>query len=259
LTVGPVAATSARAWLERAESALASLRTERDAGIPWDVMDAYAWFVSSWADHVCTADEPFLWSADVDADLVRRVALHWARLTGMIRSGRVSLPRPATPETKEFSRALLDGVTEALESDGVVATAFAATDAPPVPPEAAPTRVLLVDDDDEIRLLLRIWLERDVGFSVVGECCDGHDAIELARRTECDVMVLDVALRGMSGLDALPLIRATTPDCAVVVCSAGDHRAEALGAGAVAYLSKPAPLGQVIAAVRAARPWASMH
>lgn len=81
-------------------------------------------------------------------------------------------------------------------------------------------RVLLVDDDEEMRDLLEIMLEEDGRFCVVGHAADGRQALRLAERYLPDVVVLDLQMPGMDGLTALPGLRARLPGARIVVLSA---------------------------------------
>ena len=81
-------------------------------------------------------------------------------------------------------------------------------------------RVVLVDDVPEIRQILRLILEHAGPFEVVGEGCDGNDAVRLAADLAPDLIVMDVAMRGgPSGWQALPEIRKVAPGTAVVILS----------------------------------------
>jgi CheY-like chemotaxis protein len=79
-------------------------------------------------------------------------------------------------------------------------------------------RILVVDDEPDIRLLVRLYAT-SVGHEVVAEAADGRQAIEMARAHRPEVVVLDVMMPGMSGLDALPAIREACPDATVVIYS----------------------------------------
>ena len=68
-------------------------------------------------------------------------------------------------------------------------------------------RVLLADDVPDIRTLLRSAVERDGRFEVVGEASDGVEAVELAEQHRPDLVVLDVAMPNMNGLQAIPKVR----------------------------------------------------
>lgn len=102
-------------------------------------------------------------------------------------------------------------------------------------------RVLVVDDTPDIRLLLRLALERDTRFEVIAEAGDGLEAIEAAARLQPDLVLLDLAMPVMDGLEALPGIRSGSPDSTIVVLSgfdAREMRSEALRLGATSYLEK---------------------
>ena len=104
-----------------------------------------------------------------------------------------------------------------------------------------PCRVVIADDVEDLRLLLRIALDAEGGFDVVGEAGDGAEAVAQVREHEPDLVVLDLSMPNLDGLEALSLIRAGTPGAQVVVVSgfAAERMAPAaLAAGAIAYLEK---------------------
>ncbi|HET6792887.1 MAG TPA: response regulator [Acidimicrobiales bacterium] len=118
--------------------------------------------------------------------------------------------------------------------------------------------VLLVDDVADVRRLLKISIDGDPRFRVVGEAEDGVSGIELARSLHPDVIVLDVLMPGLDGLEALPRIREVAPDARVVVLSGRDEpevEDQALALGAVGYLEKgmaPSRLVEELVAVAGA-------
>jgi DNA-binding NarL/FixJ family response regulator len=102
-------------------------------------------------------------------------------------------------------------------------------------------RVVLADDTAEYRLLLRIILEQDGRFEVVGEAADGAEAVRVTTAERPDVLVLDLAMPVMDGLEAIPGVRAGSPDTAIVVLSGfarGRLDRQALASGARAYVEK---------------------
>jgi CheY-like chemotaxis protein/anti-sigma regulatory factor (Ser/Thr protein kinase) len=82
--------------------------------------------------------------------------------------------------------------------------------------------VLLVDDVDELRTLVRRALGVRGGFDVVGEAADGRTAVEAAERLQPDVVVLDLGLPDLAGRDVLSMLRSVAPDTRVVVFTGGD-------------------------------------
>jgi CheY-like chemotaxis protein len=103
-------------------------------------------------------------------------------------------------------------------------------------------RVLVVEDDQGLRRMVRLLLEDH--FDVVGEAPGGREAVALARHHQPDIVLLDLAMPGVGGLEALPLIRAVAPDAKVVVLSGldpGDIADEAVVCGAAGYVQKGNP------------------
>jgi DNA-binding NarL/FixJ family response regulator len=110
--------------------------------------------------------------------------------------------------------------------------------------------VLLVDDAEDLRDVLRLKLERHQGYEVVGEAGDGAEGIELARRLQPDLVLLDLAMPRMDGLEALPLIREAAPAAQVVVLSGFNENTmaqRALAAGARDYVVKGGSLKELVA------------
>ncbi|CAM3870357.1 response regulator [Smaragdicoccus niigatensis] len=114
--------------------------------------------------------------------------------------------------------------------------------------QAAPTRIpspcpriLIVDDNGVVRNLMRLEIESLHKYEVVGEAADGEEAIARTIALKPDVVLLDLAMPMMDGLQALPLIRAASPGVRVIVLSGFDSRSmaeKALAAGADRYLEK---------------------
>ena len=113
-------------------------------------------------------------------------------------------------------------------------------------------RVLLVDDSDDVRNLLRTSMELDGDYEVVDEACDGAEAIALATKHQPDLVVLDAMMPVLSGIDALPAIQRGSPASKVVVYSAftDDPALERIyEAGAHAVVNKAAPIDQLFLAM----------
>ena len=124
-------------------------------------------------------------------------------------------------------------------------------------------RLLLVDDQPQVRrgLAMRLALEADV--MVVGECGDAESAIGLARSLDPDVIIMDVELPGMDGIDATRGLRLALPRTAIVMLSLHDDCetvARATAAGAAAFVAKHRMEGPLLAAIRdAATPLHETH
>lgn len=104
-----------------------------------------------------------------------------------------------------------------------------------------PLRVLLVDDDLEVRGLLEVLLGGDDRFDVVGQAADGAEALELAGSRRPDVVVIDLLMPRMDGFAALPHLRRALPDSRIVVVSAFPDPytlLEAVRLGADGYIDK---------------------
>jgi len=102
-------------------------------------------------------------------------------------------------------------------------------------------RVVIADDTRDMRLLLSLALELAGGFEVVGEAANGEEAIAQATAHRPDVVLLDLAMPVLDGLQALPGIRAGAPDALVVVLSgfgADAMGVEAVRLGAATYVQK---------------------
>jgi NarL family two-component system response regulator LiaR len=116
-------------------------------------------------------------------------------------------------------------------------------------------RVLLVDDHPVVRQGLRALLSTHEGIEVVGEADDGEAAVAAAERFSPDVVLMDVVMPGMDGVEALRLIGERRPQTRVVMLTsyADERRAmEAVDAGASGFLLKDASPRDVAAAIRAA-------
>jgi|JI10StandDraft_1071094.scaffolds.fasta_scaffold16520_2 DNA-binding NarL/FixJ family response regulator len=124
-----------------------------------------------------------------------------------------------------------------------------------------PIRVFLADDHALVRLGLRQLLEREADVTVVGEADDGRRVLLAEGKDGWDVLVLDVSLPKVGGIEVLRRLRAEHPRLKVVMLSMypEDQYAERMVAqGAAAYLSKDRRPEEVLAAIRAVhagRPW----
>jgi DNA-binding NarL/FixJ family response regulator len=115
------------------------------------------------------------------------------------------------------------------------------------------TRVFLCDDSPDLRLLLKFALSEHADLQVVGEAADGAAGIAAVAELRPDVVLLDLAMPVMDGLEALPHLVALD-DVRIIVLTGYAHdptAARALALGASRYISKSASLDDIAAAVRA--------
>ncbi|MGB4777689.1 response regulator [Microbacterium sp.] len=116
-----------------------------------------------------------------------------------------------------------------------------------------PIRVVLVDDQELIRVGFRLVLESEPDIEVVAEAADGDTAVAAARRTTPDVVLMDVRMPGSDGISATARIVAEDPRVRVIVLTTFDldeYAFGALDAGASGFLLKDARRDELIAAVR---------
>lgn len=117
-----------------------------------------------------------------------------------------------------------------------------------------PIRILLADDHNVMRRGLRLLLESQPGFVIVAEAADGGQAVELARESRPDVVVLDIAMPHLSGTDAAQRITESMPETAVIMLSMHSDEGyllRALKAGAKGYLLKDSSEDDLIEAIKA--------
>jgi two-component system, NarL family, response regulator DegU len=115
-------------------------------------------------------------------------------------------------------------------------------------------RILIVDDDPGLRKALRMFLDHQPGWKVVGEGADGQQGIAEAQRLKPDLTIMDLNMPQLSGIEATRKIHANLPDSAILVLT--EHNSvplvcEALEAGAHAFLPK-AEMRDLVPAVRRA-------
>jgi DNA-binding NarL/FixJ family response regulator len=118
----------------------------------------------------------------------------------------------------------------------------------------SPVRIVLADDHTIVRKGLRVLLERQSDLLILGEASNGREAIEVSREQSPDVVVMDVAMPIMNGIEATARITAAQPKTAVVILSMHTDESyilRALKAGARGYLLKDSAENDLIQAIRA--------
>lgn len=121
-------------------------------------------------------------------------------------------------------------------------------------------RVLVADDHPITRQGIARLLEEEPDIEIVGEACDGREAVEMACLLHPDVVVMDVSMPRLSGVEATRQIKSTLPDVRVIGLSMYEEAEWAKAmceAGALAYLHKSRQSGDLVTAIRAARPTAA--
>jgi DNA-binding NarL/FixJ family response regulator len=115
------------------------------------------------------------------------------------------------------------------------------------------TRVLIVDDDPLVRSALALMLGGQADLEVVGEAGDGYEGIDLARSLEPDVVLMDIRMPRLNGLDATRELHTRPEPPRVIVLTtfdADEHVFGALAAGADGFLLKDTPPAEIVAAIR---------
>lgn len=123
-----------------------------------------------------------------------------------------------------------------------------------------PLKVLLVEDDELFRLGLRVRLQQEAGLEIVAEAEDGETAIELAQRHPLNVVVLDIGLPGIGGIEACRQIRQLCTDLPILILTSHSQKSlinRIIEAGAQGYCLKGAPSETLVLAIRSVAAGAS--
>ena len=107
------------------------------------------------------------------------------------------------------------------------------------------TKILIAEDSTIMQKMIKGILEKDKNFEVVGVVSDGEEACKKVTELKPDIILMDVRMPKMGGLDAIKKIMSETPTPIIVISSAeppGEVKAQALKNGAVSYIEKPKAL-----------------
>jgi two-component system, NarL family, response regulator NreC len=119
--------------------------------------------------------------------------------------------------------------------------------------ESNEIRLMLVDDHDVVRTGLKTFLESKGGFRVVAEAGSGKTALDQVQRIQPDVVVMDITMPEMDGLEATRQIKIICPECRVLALTVHEDRQyffEMLAAGASGYITKQAAADELVAAIQ---------
>ena len=116
-----------------------------------------------------------------------------------------------------------------------------------------PARILIVDDSPVVRNLLRRMLETQPSWQICGEAVNGKEGVELAQKTSPDLIVLDLSMPVMNGLEAARILSQQMPNVPVIMFTSfctPDMESDMLSAGVTKVISKTGPLSDLIASIR---------
>lgn len=114
--------------------------------------------------------------------------------------------------------------------------------------------LMLVDDHDVVRTGLRSFLDTQPGMRVVAEARDGQEALKLAAQTKPQIVLMDITMPSMDGLEATRRLKAELPECLVLALTVHEDKQyfmEMLAAGASGYLTKQAAADELVSAIHA--------
>ena len=115
-------------------------------------------------------------------------------------------------------------------------------------------KLMLVDDHDVVRTGLRSFLETQPGFEVIAEAKNGLQALEKAREAQPDIVLMDITMPDMDGMEATQQLKKLYPDCQVLVLTVHADKQyfmKMLSVGASGYITKQAAADELIAAIQA--------
>ncbi len=116
-------------------------------------------------------------------------------------------------------------------------------------------RVLVADDHAVVRQGLQMFLALDDEITIVGEACDGRQAVELAHELQPDVILMDLLMPELDGIEAIKILRRELPDIEIIALTSVLEDSSVVGAvraGAVGYLLKDTEADELVRAIKAA-------
>ncbi|MBW4641421.1 MAG: response regulator transcription factor [Goleter apudmare HA4340-LM2] len=125
---------------------------------------------------------------------------------------------------------------------------------------STPIKILLVEDDELFLLGLRVRLQQEAGLEIIAEAEDGETAIDLVNQNPCDVVLLDVGLPGIGGLEACRQIKQQQPNLPILVLTSHSQKsliAQLIAAGAQGYCLKGIAAEKLVLALRSVAAGAS--
>jgi two-component system response regulator NreC len=115
-------------------------------------------------------------------------------------------------------------------------------------------KLMLVDDHDVVRTGLRSYLETQPGFEVIAEAKNGLQALEKAKEVQPDIVLMDITMPDMDGMETTLQLKKLYPDCQILVLTVHDDKQyfmKMLSVGASGYLTKQAAADELVAAIQA--------
>jgi two-component system nitrate/nitrite response regulator NarL len=119
-------------------------------------------------------------------------------------------------------------------------------------------KILLADDHPLFRSGIKLLLQRQKDLDVIGEASDGAECVKLAKKLKPDLVLLDLHMEGVGGLEALPLLKQEVPDAYVLMLTVSEdaeNLIEALKLGASGYLLKNIETDFLLDSIRRACKW----
>jgi two-component system response regulator NreC len=118
----------------------------------------------------------------------------------------------------------------------------------------SPITVILVDDHDVVRTGLRSYLSTQTDINVIAEARNGEEALLRVQETHPDLVIMDITMPGMDGMETTRRLKAQNPECLVLALTVHEDKQyfmEMLSAGASGYITKQAAADDLVAAIRA--------